>query len=396
MGLVLLGAIALGYVSLAVSLSENFRTVRPELVERWAPWDAGAKVELSLRLMRSAQSPAKLVSARVGFEESLRRDPTNVAAVRNLGLLAEASRDRPRAERLFLFAKRLSRRDLATHLWFIEREVEQEDIEGALHQFDLALRSSRGAAQILFPILLNASQEPAVARSLAERLALRPMWWRPFAYELAYKGKSLEAVSLITADLFEAAFGDDQVVLRVLLNRYIENGRIDLAWKLYQQLAKEGSVSANLLQNGGFEQENRWPPFDWDLVNGQGLAAHPETREGAPGMALNVVSENGRGGSVAKQLLRLGPGKYSLEGMADNSAARLALVVACAAKGSPSLLEAEAPRRGFKGKFRVNFSVPDGCDFQWLTLNVESRLEDDVPPSIWIDDLMIAKLHAIR
>jgi len=160
-------AIGLSWLTVAVSAANALRQVRPDLAHRIMPFDARANAGLAEQAsVRMAQDRAARATAAGLAREALSRDVTVVAAWRTLGLELETEGRRGDAERLIRFAERLSRRDLPTQLWLIEANVARNDIEGALAHYNIALRTSQAAADVLFPILVQAILSTAFAEGI--------------------------------------------------------------------------------------------------------------------------------------------------------------------------------------------------------------------------------------
>src|SRR5690606_34505648 len=77
---------------------------------------------------------------------------------------------------------KLTKRDLIAHLWLIGNAGEQGDLEGLLHHYDLALRTSSRAPELLLPRLAAALQVPGAIEQISRVLRENPPWanrlWR--------------------------------------------------------------------------------------------------------------------------------------------------------------------------------------------------------------------------
>src|SRR5688572_1223087 len=158
----------------AVTMAGVFQSVQPELALRLLSVDARAKANRAQEAITSDVRHPKVAEAQAFATSALRRDPTAVNAVTALGILSAMRGDAAGAERAFRYAQRLSRRNRVAQLWWIEREVADNDIEGALGHYDVALRTSRGMRGTLFPILMNAVSDPAIATAVNRLLRQNP------------------------------------------------------------------------------------------------------------------------------------------------------------------------------------------------------------------------------
>jgi hypothetical protein len=159
-------AAALGVFAVSVSLANVITPASPALAHLLSPTDGRitarlAENEFALRAISSSQSRAAKLA-----DLALRQDPTAVDALSVLGLQAQLRRDLSRAQNLFGYSLALSRRDLRARIWAIEEAVQRGDINGALMNYDIALRTSRDAVDTLFPVLSSALKEPKIRASL--------------------------------------------------------------------------------------------------------------------------------------------------------------------------------------------------------------------------------------
>jgi hypothetical protein len=326
---------------------------------------------------------------------ALRRQPTNAIAVRTLALTAEADGRSEEAGRLILLANRLSRRDQPTQIWLLRDAIARRDFPAAVRRFDLAMRTStRGAAQ-LTPLLIAATADPRILSPLRATLAGGPQWKMQFLNLLADTGPRLDHNIILTRGMLDPAVPTESAVIDLLLARLTQAGQFDLAWQVYSD-ARRGAVSASTLRNGGFEEADPRPPFDWRYVDHADLAAVRESRPDARGgAALGLIAQNGRSGEVAQQLVRLPPGQYRLAaelgGVPPNPIDRPVVNITCAAGGDPLL--ALRPTSSGATPHRVTgvFTVPISC--RWQRLFITARGGGEAPsPSPWIDDISIQPL----
>jgi len=142
-----------------------------------APWDGRNGAALAEVLATPAVGDYKRAEAVA--ETALRQDATAVGAAATLGSTAKISGQAAKSDRLFAYAERLSRRNLATQLWEIENAVSRGDIAGALRHYDIAFRTNVKARELLFPVLSNATDDPEIRAALVATLSQRPLWRLP-------------------------------------------------------------------------------------------------------------------------------------------------------------------------------------------------------------------------
>ena len=392
----ILFSVAAGWLTIAVSAANTFRDVRPDLALDMQPLDSRARAALAERLAaRIGSDPAARRQVERLAHAALKRDPTVVPAWRMLAFNAGLKGHPEQSRLLFLLAQRLSRRDLPTQLWLIEDRVAQNDIAGALRHYDIALRTSRTSADLLLPVLVSATAEPAVIGPLAEHLRRDPVWRRPFLARLAEQAPAPDnAVRLVERVAIGRGAPPDADVLIPLVNRFAEGGHLDAALRLYRLLGGREGTIATPIRNGGFERPNSLPPFEWELAEGFDYNATQETIPNAgQGAVLNIRARSGQGGPVARQLLVLAPGSYRihiLAGPVEGTArARLYWSVICAGEGRAQLLSTELRPAPSAATFRVPGT---SCDGQWLEIGIRA---DFGPEGVgaWLDSVRVEQVR---
>jgi hypothetical protein len=374
-----------------------FRPRNPHLALSVAPFDGEAKAAAAMSMLSSGADPANLARAGDMARQALARSPLSVAGVRVLGLIADLRSDRRGAEKLLALSTRISRRDLPTRLWLIETAVSKNDISTALKHYDIALRTSTSARPLLFPVLLSASTDPAIAGPLAQYLRQDRPWTAEFVEELVEKGPDPAAAYQLTRGRFDPKDEADRRRVQLLLYRLISAKRFGLALSLYASMQPRGIGAGQAVRDGGFQAGGDYPPFDWDLVDsadlGGGRAPRPNTSEN---MALWLRAASGRTGVVARQLLRLPPGSYRLAFMAggvpEAVIERPAIAITCASN-SRSLIDYRPVSSAASGAtFVASVSVPPDCAWQWLTVSAKRDSENET----WVDDLSITPAAATQ
>ena len=376
--------LAAGLVGFLLSQSLILTRADPAgALARW-PWNAAARAEQATALLTTAQDRATAARVRALSAAALRDQPLSVRAIRALGVAQAIAGEERAAGRTMGFAETLSRRDLPTELWLIEDRVARGDVAGALVHYDRALRSADTAPDLLFPVLVAASADPAVARPLARLVATRPLWWRDYLTRLIQASPSSTGTATIVAALrLDQGDADERGLLSPAMTRLADAGRADLAARL--------APVAGTLRNGGFEAQGGLVPFEWRLAEEGDLDAEIDVRPDGRGNALFLDARSGRGGNVARQLLTLAPGRYRLTGTAGDVAAGEVPTIYLACAGKTTVIgrfrTRAAPTSG--APFAIDFAVPAGCGGQWLGIEAVAPIDvSDRRP--WIDDLRIA------
>ncbi|WP_141243820.1 hypothetical protein [Sphingomonas lenta] len=371
--LLLAGLAALLVFAARVTAGNVFAGRDPDFALRLSPGNARALGEKARKRIQTEQSPAARAEAMALAARALARDPGNVDAVVAAGLVKDLARRPAEAARLMRYSGKLSRRDFATRIWLIEDAVRRNDVEGALHHYDVALRTSRLAPSVLFPVLVQAVTGDDMIAPLSTTLARRPVWSYQFMQQLAQTGTDYRAM----AALYEAVRRKGGLVpeptIAAATARMVEAGAFGQAWSLYAGF-NPGTPRAGV-RNGDFARTEEAPtPFDWNLSQLPGLAAEPL---GDNGGTLRFEATSGAGGVAARQLLLLAPGAHELSGTAydvvlGGGGVSPSFRLVCAG-GARVLSDAPLPSAASTGAaFRARFSVPSGCPAQWLELHVPS------------------------
>ncbi len=367
-GALAIAVAGLGYVSVAHSLAYMMRGTAPARAHALAPWDGRITALLSEQLSGPDATPADRKRADELALLALRQDPTAVPAVATLGINAQVRGDTAAARRIFAYSEKLSRRDLRTRLWAIEDAVGRGDIPGALHNYDIALRTSRIAPDLLFPVLASAISDTEIQQALIATLARRPAWSEQFLGFVAGTGPDTRA----TANLFEAVRRRG-IALPIgaapaLVGRLLAEGHVDDAWRFYAALTP--GVDRRVARDPDFTANLQSPtPFDWTPITDSGVSA--TIQRGEQGGIFDFAVPPNLGGAILRQTQLLPPGSYAIEGrgigieQADNALPYWTLTC----PDGRELGRVTVPNSAqANGRFAGRFTVPAGCPVQQLLL----------------------------
>lgn len=299
---------------------------------------------------------------------ALRQDPTVGGAADALALNRRLRGDALRAQLLFDYAQRLSRRDLQVQLWAIEDAAKRGNVTGALAHFDIALRTSSKAPDLLFPVLAAAISDPIVCRDLAKTLSAAPAWGGAFIKFVSARGGDPRS----TLKLF-LALHDSAVVLPseanvAVINSLLAAGFTDDAWHYYAVIRK-----------GSDRHRSRDPRFtaaldipstlDWTLFADGNSGSLLERIDGG---GIEFSTPPNVGAQLLRQLQLLTPGEYLLVGRSsgiDQAASSLPYWTLTCQKDGQELGRVEISNSSSTGgEFRGTFRVPAGCVVQALVL----------------------------
>lgn len=378
-------ALVLLWLSVAVSVASFVRPARPNVALMLWPGDGLAKAELA--------QTALLVGADVGAarkmaEEAFRAEPTAAAAVRVLAILS--SDEVQRGER-FSYGRELSLRDLPTTLYFIEAAVQRGDATAAMRQYDLALRASaQSAPQVLFPVLNRALADPYLNPRMGAMLVQSEEWPIQFiAYSIQNRTNVVHLARALARHPAALANLSSEAKSR-LLSVLADQQAFDEAAQIYGIVAGR-SLAPDIVRNGNFAHKPQWPPFDWVVMSSSevGGAVVPA------GSRLQIFSQGTIGGTVARQLVRLSPGRHQLAVRAAltpaSTAGSLNLSVSCAAGASQPIGSVAITRASTRdsSSLRRIIEVSKGCSWQWITLEVSAPSSQIGPFEASVDEIAI-------
>jgi len=393
---VLLGALVLWFV-FQTSFAGAYRASNPALALRVAPSDSHALAEVASAALLKIDDPKLRATARTQALAALRRDATNVVALRTLGMLADADGDRAKAHRILTQAEKLSRRDLPTQLWLIEYFSQADDVAQTLRHYNLALSSSTGSREVLLPVLTSAASDPTLAAAIRNLIAKRPSWWSDYVNQLVSAGP-VEGAAAVLKGLLDPRDVSERTYLAILLNRLSVAFHNDLAWELYVDAKTRGGrkLDDGLIRNGGFEALDELPPFDWTLQEESDIAATRGPRPDGQGNALFLSAARDKAGMVATQLLRLTPGSYragfEMGGIPERYSERPSVTLTCVSpKGMRDLARMVAPKAS-EAPLRVSddFHVDAGCPWQLVIVRVNSGGGESAAQP-WLDNFTITR-----
>lgn len=370
-GLALILAI-LGYFSVVHTLAETLESRDPARAHALAP--SNARVTAALAEKRFADHPDDdplSISAQLA-RRALRQDPTAVKAVSTLGLQAQMHGDTGRTQRIFDYAQMLSRRHLPTQLWVIEDAVARGDIAQALRHYDIALRTSSRASEVLFPVLGSAIAQREVRRDLIALLRQRPLWADDFVGFVAASGTDPKAVADVLQGLRGSGVPVTAEAVAFLVNRLLAAGATDDAWRYYA--TTRGVTDRGMSRDPDFEANLMTPSvFDWTPVNDAGIVT--SFQRGPSGGVFDFATSSGNGGIVLQQMQLLPPKTYRLEGHSTGieqpAVSAPYWVLSC--RGSGEIGRVAVPNSAQAGgQFTGVFTVPASCPVQVLALVVRS------------------------
>lgn len=365
-------AAVLGYFAVTHSLAQVLRTKTPERAHRLAPYDGRITAYLSAKMSGTGATAEDRAEADRLAGLALRQDSTAVAAVATLGLSAQVRGDTEAARHYFGYSDKLSRRDLRTRLWLIEDAVARENIPEALHHYDIALRTSRTAPDLLYPVLGSAISDEAIRTELVKSLINEPAWAGSFIGYAASNSEPVSAARLFQ-ELQRAGVPVPDSAEAAVIRRLVAEENYVGAWAYYASVrsgadrrrSRDASFAANISAPSS---------FDWVPITGSaGISA--VIQSGTQDGVFDFSAPASVGGPLLQQMQLLPPGDYVIEGSVADldqlEGARPYWVLACI--GGPELGRVPLPNSDENdGNFRGRFTVSAGCTAQYLRLVARS------------------------
>lgn len=341
----------------------------PSAAHTLAPWNSrilARAAEQSFATMPKAQldsRPALLA------KKALRGDGTSTRAVNTLALIAQLSGDKQRTRDLFTYSLALSRRDFSARVWAIEDAVLRGDIAGALANYDIALRTSSDAPNVLFPILASALKEPLVRAELLKLASTEPRWLADFM-DIATRRDESANDTLVFLDEAAGKRIDlplDRSDRDGLVDALIVARNYDGAWRTYA--SQRPKIAKDRSRDPSFAKISALPTvFDW-RINEYGSGQ-------ADGQVhyLEYSAPPTTGGVVAQQYQLLPPGRYVIETVFDSNSgaagSNFAPYWSLTCTDGRELVRLELVQRGERTVRRQTFGVSSDCPFQMLGLTV--------------------------
>ncbi|WP_095012244.1 hypothetical protein [Tsuneonella mangrovi] len=316
-GVIVLGAAALGWFASVQAFATAMAQFNPELAFAAAPGNGEAAAhEAEFLLTRATlanngqpthdEARDALAIARASFA----RSPLEVIAVRSAGMARDALGDTKIARALMREAIGLSARDTGANLWLVNDYAKLDDLSGVLHHYDLALRTSSKAEDVLLPKLAQTLQLPQFIGPIEKQLAQNPPWATHFWYTVINTPDSLKNAATLRMDLYKAGVAMPQDRLdRMLVNGLARNNEWNEAFTLYRQFAGKSAPPLDRVGSVDLSRDPQFPPVEWAFpTNGlQSGGIDPGTRQ------MILTGGSGSVGIGAYRALRLKPGRYAFD-----------------------------------------------------------------------------------
>jgi hypothetical protein len=234
--------------------------------------------------------------------------PLTVDSVRVAALTREEAGDEELARGLMRNLVQLSKRDLMSHLWLIGDYGRTGDLDGLLHHYDLALRTSSQAPDILLPRLALALQAPGAIDALTPVLARQPPWAPQFWRTIYVTPEVLpKATELRVALLEEGVPVPDDVDRRLMLSLGRDR-EWEIAEHLYRRVAGDEAPALDRIGEADLSRVPQLPPFEWNFPSTGLQSAEIHAQSGR----MILSGGAGSSGVAATRIVALDPGEYEV------------------------------------------------------------------------------------
>lgn len=329
------------------------------------------------QVMRTARQPQRAVGSehlalakRVAVSSPLALEPYFIAA-----RIAETQGDFRRATLLMEETRRRRPNYAPTRVALLGYYSLANAYRQAIGEADATMLVSSKSIQMLLPAFAElVARDPRARVAIAESLAAGPRWRQSFLEVAADSRITADDAQALVADIRRLRpEGDLSLESGFLIRTLVKEGRYADARRLWEGLPPNAGRPAPLVADSKFEGGAAFAPFKWEFsTSAEGVAEPNRARESEP--AHLAVSYLGQADvDLARQLLVLAPGRYTLQTRARGESSSLDLGfgwhLACAAPAGGRLAELSLlPLREEHRPYRVDFSVPAGCRAQTLVL----------------------------
>ncbi|KRC81733.1 hypothetical protein ASE13_04995 [Sphingomonas sp. Root241] len=304
--------VAGAYFAAVSALTAASRDASPDAALRLSPNDSSALANKALTVTLNGINAKNVAAVERIAQRSLKGDPINPRPYFVMLAVREVQHRPKDVQRLSDLSLKLSPRETALQLWHVERSVANDDIAGALRHYDYVLRIHPELNSLLFERLVDALTEAPIRRELIPYVKARTPWVGDMLrFALTNKGDPIAMTALVNESGGLANFSDSATLGRLLLESLAGAGYVERARDFYLRTPK---ASPSLLQNPGLTDASvsGLTPIAWELRTDQEVFASFDKNEstGKPRIVVQAPSE--RSAVVARKLLFLRPGTYTI------------------------------------------------------------------------------------
>jgi hypothetical protein len=339
---------------------------RPDLAATVAPDHPRVRIALAMAYF-DAQGGRVPDAFRRDAMDALAEAPLADQPYLLAGVDALVHGDNAKGERLLEEARRRNPRLRMARLLLLDRYLRDGRIPQAVAEIKALDNLVEGASVALTAALAQMTQDPSTAPKMVPLLRRLPKLQEAVLESLVASGADESAVLNVAGPTVRSDGSEPWKA--ALLSRLVKQGALAPAWDLWKSFTgyREGPGGKGIY-DPGFAGLPGPAPFNWDLTS---TSAGTAERGRSRNLQVNYYGRDN--GELARQLLVLRPGRYTLSFKASGDAAgegsRLVWTIGCA-PGDVQLLQ--LPLTGVAAAsrdFTAIFTVPaSGCAGQWLKL----------------------------
>lgn len=352
------------YASLSATLATVLAKSSPNKALLIWPFDGRIISAAAMDSLRQGNATDVPRATAPSAAKALIADPTTARAANVIGFQKELQNDRAGAMRAFAYAARLSARELQTHVWAINHASRRGDIDTVLKHYDMALRTSRDAPELLFPVLANALTDKLVRDRLA-RLARQSPWRRDFVVYAAQRAPQVQATMTFFSEAPTKGMLVEADVKDTLVSTAFAKNSAAMAWDYFRS-THPGARRDRSFDPDFAAMETGSTPFHWQIPD---TATSDVRFEQSGNEQTRVVFDiaNSLSGPILQQITALLPGVYRVNVKQDaqtlSLSNRMEWVISCQQLMTPiARLPFQSPQSGF--------AVPANCPFQVFALQI--------------------------
>lgn len=292
--------------------------------------------------------------------DGARKAPLSAAPYLVRGVQAQVAGDPAAARAAFLAAERRDPRSLPARYFLAEQDLRSGNVAHGLSEIAVLAVLTPGGAQGVAPFVASFARESRNRPAVIALFARNPDIASATLATLAADPANADTILALTDP---ATRRPDSPWAPTLLQGLVDAGSYSRARALWASLSGLRLAPGSLMYDASFTDELPPPPFNWALTSSPvGLA------ERQPGGRLHAIFYGQQDGPLARQLLLLAPGRYSLTmrvaGLGGRAGA-LNWSLTCAKATSPLATIDLAAVEGAPW----TFSVPASCPAQWFALS---------------------------
>ncbi len=318
---------------------------------------------------------------------SLRREPLDGAALRNLALLAQGEGEAESAQELLLMSETVSRRDLRTNVLLAQVFASDADFPATVSRFDQALRTSSNARREILPLLYQALAQPEAQGIVAQMLARNVNWEGDFWAGADSYAPALPQLAQLRIGRAQAGFVSTPRDDRRLLRALVKAKEFASAEALFDSLHSRIETQRGTIRNGDFATTPRVGAFDWELRFDSSLTT--DIFPAASQLRIQTYSDGG--GLAARQLVALRDAQYRLAVRSSDWDARDANALSIQLNCAEFSASARSVAIGESATSLVITKPAADCVYHWFEIHVAPQ-EDRRENSLKIDAVSLIPL----